>query len=165
MAPGKLCLLELLDPVLNSNNDRDELVRLEKQNGVFSWSIFTRSFSCDFTGKLFVIFVYDTFICLNFCFLLKATSSQCGRIASQGMTYPNKIWSKDKLLIFRTCIRISLFDLQFENHRFQILIISAGGPKLQSTRALHQVAGMSLWVFMSAICLINVHGRNRQKLL
>ncbi|XP_020605137.1 uncharacterized protein LOC110043973 [Orbicella faveolata] len=53
MAPGKLCLLGLLDPVLNSNNDRDELVRLEKQNGVFSWSIFTRSFSCDFTGDKF----------------------------------------------------------------------------------------------------------------
>lgn len=48
----------LLDPVhgLRSKNDRDELERLQNQNGVFSWSIFTRNFSCDSAGKLFVIF-------------------------------------------------------------------------------------------------------------
>ena len=39
---------------------------------------------------------------------------------------------------------ISLYHLQFENHRFQNLIVSAGGPKLPTTRALRQVAGMSL---------------------
>lgn len=141
MAPRKLFTSARSSPILGSNNDRDELARLAKQNGVFSWSNFTRSFSCDFTGKLSIIFVYDTFTCLNFCYLLKATSSQCGRIASQGMTFQNKIWTQ---AYFEHVHRNN--HIQFENHRFHILIVSAGGPKLQTTRALRQVAGMSLWV-------------------
>ena len=41
-------------------------------------------------------------------------------------------------------ISLSLYNLQFENRRYQILIVAAGGPKLPTTRALRQVAGMSL---------------------
>lgn len=114
MAPRKLFTSARSSPILGSNNDRDELVRLAKQNGVFSWSNFTRSFSCDFTGKLSIIFVYDTFTCLNFCFLLKATSSQCGRIASQGMTFQNKILTQ---AYFEHVHRNN--HIQFENHRFR----------------------------------------------